>query len=379
MEFLMKLKLWLGTITILACLSGCAHRYYMPKDEYYTGSTWPFARKGIEATARIASDFKGNLNLKWERKVADNPIGPLSMGKGCLIFCGTRKRVNFFDLETGAYLGKYNGGRNIQTGLVVVDTLAYFGMGPSKNELVCLNLLNLDRMWSIGLKDATGPPIIIDKQLYIGSASGRIYCLDRLNGEVIWGDSVGARTPSGPSSNGEIVYFPFDNGIVQGYDAVTGRKIFSMDIEQPLMGKAVVADSTLFVAGSEGEIFALDSRNGRILWRKDLHSRIWASPALDESHLYVADNDGYLRAYDVNGGALRWEFRSGGVILSSPVVVGDFVIFASLDRGLYCLNRTSGEMASKKELKSPIQFPVISDGRSIYAVSRNGTLQCYGD
>jgi outer membrane protein assembly factor BamB len=365
-------------LIIILIASGCSKKFYLKPGEESSASDWSYVRGDLQSTGVLESDFNGRLNLKWEKNVSERPIGPLTIGQGNLILCGSKGRAYFFDLNTGKYLGRYKANRAIQTGMVGVDSLAYFAVGPRKDELVCLNLLNAKKIWSLGLKDVTGTPIIMEDRLYVGCARGRVYCLDRLSGNVIWQDSAGAKNLAGPSGDGGAVYFPFDDGTIEGYDAMSGETLFKTDLGQPLIAKAAVGES-IYVAGAEGGFYAVDKESGRIIWTKQFDYPIWTSPALDDGVIYIGDSGGYLRALRESGGEVLWEFKGQGVILASPIVVGDYVLFASLDRSLYCLDKQTGRLISKREFKRGLHVSPVSDGNIICAASHDGTIQCFGD
>ena len=360
-------------------LSGCGKKFRLERDAENRSSVWPYSGgyDGDSIALKI-SDFSGNLNLKWRKKVSGVPIGPLSIGAGKLIVCTTTGRVYFFEPENGRYLGKYKSKANIQTGLTVVDSLAYFAMGPIKNRMVCLNLHNRKTLWRAEIKDVTGAPIIMENRLYLASDLGWVECRNSLNGDIIWRDSVGAKSAAGPSLNEGIVYFPFDDGRLIGFEELTGKMIINVDLKQPLVSKVAIGDM-IFVSGIAGIFSALDKKTGKIIWERSFEWPIWISPATDESMVYVGDNGGLLRALDKNDGRTLWTFQADGVILSAPITVGKYLIFASLDKYLYCLDKKSGLLNSKWKNNHEIRFPVISDGESVYVISQDGLISCLGD
>ncbi|MCP4703546.1 MAG: hypothetical protein GY865_02970, partial [candidate division Zixibacteria bacterium] len=145
----MKVRTILIIILVLSFIfSGCGKKFRLERDIDYSYSIWPYSG-GYDGGSKPdkASEFSGNLNLKWKRKVLGSTIGPLSIGGGKLIACTTTGRVRFYDLKNGKYLGKYKTRANVQTGLTVVDSLAYFASGPVKNLFVCLNLHNRKTLW----------------------------------------------------------------------------------------------------------------------------------------------------------------------------------------------------------------------------------------
>jgi len=375
----MNFRLIISTFLIFAVLlPGCSRKFHLKRDREYPSSPWNFVRKNQQATASLKSGFKGQLNLKWGKKVSEGPIGPLTIAAGNLIFCGTKGRVNFYDLKTGHYNGRYKAKRAIQTGLTTIDSLAYFAVGPRRDEFICLNLHNQKKVWSRNLKDVTGAPIIIEDRLFVGSATGRIFCLNHFSGEILWNDSLKAKTLAGPSADSKTVFFPFDDGRIRGYDALKGDLIFETNLNQPLVSKVAVG-SNVYVAGAEGGLFALNRENGETIWKKEFPYPIWTSPALDDGMLYFGDNGGSLRAINAAGGDVVWEFKSNGVILSSPIVMGDYVLFGSLDRDFYCLEKKTGRLASKREFNSGIRFPAVGDNGLICVTADDGTIQCFGN
>ncbi len=368
----------LPAIMAIFLVSGCSKQFTLPRADIMTPPSWQYPRKDIGAGAVIKSDFGGQLNLIWQKKNSESPLGPLTIGAGKLIYCGSRSRIFFYDLATGDYLGMYKARYGVQSGVVVSDSLAYFAVGQTKNRLICLNLLNRKVSWAFNIKDVTGAPIIIENRLYAGSSDGKLICLNKKTGEELWQYPAEGRCLAGPSGDGEMVFFPQDNGTILGLKAATGDKIFEAELDQPLVTKAVIGEK-VYLTGSEGGFFALDRSSGNIVWKKTFPYPIWTSPALDNGMLYFGDNGGNLMALAETDGETLWQFRADGVIVSSPIVVGDYLLFASLDRNLYCLDKDTGELVSKREFKRGINFPAVSDGKVICVAAHDGTIQCFGD
>lgn len=366
-------------LTLVVLLSGCTKKFRLERGSEYPRAILPNSG-GFdgESLGKTTSGFSGKLNLKWQRKLHGQPIGPLSIGAGKLIACTTTGRIGFVDPKNGRYLGKYNARANVQTGLTVIDSLAYFAAGPIKNRLVCFNLHNRKTLWRAGIKDITGTPIIINNRIYLAADFGWVECRDRITGDIIWRDSVGAKSLAGPSFDGGVVYFPLDDGRLLGFEELTGKMIINVDLKQPLVSKVAI-DGMVFISGMAGTFSALDKKTGEIIWERSFEWPIWTSPAIDENMVYVGDNGGLLRALDKKDGRTLWNFQADGVILSAPITVGNYLIFASLDKYLYCIDKKSGLLNAKWKNDREIRFPAISDGESVYVISQDGLISCLGD
>jgi outer membrane protein assembly factor BamB len=357
--------------------TGCSKKFRLRDSDELT-SAWIFDRGDAQSTGHMESQFAGNLNLKWQRKISDNPVGPLTIGAGKLIVCSSRGRAYFFDTKSGQYRGRYKSKSNLQTGIIMVDSLGYMGLGPLKDQFRCVNFNNRKTIWNAPLKDVTGSPIIIEDKVFLVSASGSVECRNRLSGDLIWQESVNAKSLAGPSYADDQVYVPLDDGRFYGFDAETGNMKYELILNEPLVSKAAVGDM-IFIAGSEGTLYALDKSTNNVVWQRSFEWPMWGAPAVDRNMVFVGDNGGYLRALDKDDGHTIWEFRSNGVIVASPIIVGNFLVFASLDRNVYCVDKKTGLLNSKSQTKHGIHFSPISDGESIFIATHGGTIQCLGD
>ena len=85
-----------------------------------------------------------------------------------------RERAHFFDIETGKNDGRISIKGNAQTGLVIIDSLAYYSEGYKENKIKCFNLHTQATTWEAPVKDVTGTPIIkedriLQTELYVAA------------------------------------------------------------------------------------------------------------------------------------------------------------------------------------------------------------------
>jgi outer membrane protein assembly factor BamB len=72
--------------------------------------------------------------------------------------------------------------------------------------------------------------------------------------------------------------------------------------------------------------------------------------------------------------ALAWKFKTGGRVISSPLVVGDVVYVGSTDGSLYALNRADGSQRWKFDSKGPIASSPAFHAGMVYVLSSDGLL-----
>jgi outer membrane protein assembly factor BamB len=93
----------------------------------------------------------------------------------------------------------------------------------------------------------------------------------------------------------------------------------------------------------------------------------------------IASNSGELTVFDSKTGQRLWHYDAKEVIKSSPIIVGDYVLFGTMAGKLYSMKVADGAHVSKRELAGAISQSPISDGQFIYVATDAGELVCLGD
>jgi eukaryotic-like serine/threonine-protein kinase len=100
---------------------------------------------------------------------------------------------------------------------------------------------------------------------------------------------------------------------------------------------------SLYVADGAGGQEKLDARTGTLLWRFQTQARTISAPAtVAAGSVYFGTIDGTIYALSAASGKENWHFSTGGAILGSPVVNGNFVYLGSDDGKLYALDASTG-------------------------------------
>jgi polyvinyl alcohol dehydrogenase (cytochrome) len=213
-----------------------------------------------------------------------------------------------------------------------------------------------------------GQPTIVGGRLFLTSSSGRIYSLDAKTGCMHWryDAAAGVRTTPvigqfrGTSPSGYLVYFGDFQREVYALDALSGRVVWKVNVENHprsvLTGAPVLYKDVLYVplssweetAGgvgsyacctARGGLLALNAKNGQTLWKtyaitqspaptvKNIAGTqmygpaggaVWSAPTIDARRqtIYMATGDSYtdvaedgsdaIIALDLATGAVKW-------------------------------------------------------------------------
>ena len=210
------------------------------------------------------------------------------------------------------------------------------------------------------------------------------------------------------------------NGI-SAYTLDKGKKRWFFPIEGGLAGAATISDAVLFFGGSDGVMYALRLDTGTVLWQyrtgltsvsaptikgnylyfassnkiycldKKTGESIWtystpvrsaeftvegiARPLLSDSLIYFKVSDGTLVALDFKG-RLKWKQELSGSdsrftsALSNPVMGKICLYSASLESGIYCLNKKTGKIIWKTSKGS--HGDLLLSGSSLLYPSHDG-------
>jgi len=241
-------------------------------------------------------------------------------------------------------------------------------------------------------------PAVAGDLVFVGSADGHLYAVDRSTGRERWRFDAASPILSSPAVARGRVFFQDRAGSVHAVDALSGRQVwhFESGPEMPLpwgnegwdyfTSSPVPAGGSLLVGAGDGNLYALDMESGAERWRHTTGGRIRSSPAVADSTAFVGSADGSVYAVDLASGMLRWRFDTEGrslnsaefgfdrrTVQSSPAVDDESVYVGARDGHLYAIGRASGELLWRfdHEVSWVISSPAVVDG-VVYVGSSDG-------
>lgn len=213
--------------------------------------------------------------------------------------------------------------------------------------------------------------------------------------QVIWETGIG----SGPGSNyhqftpaigDDYVFAASREGEVIALDRASGKKVWTVELEEPLLGGVGAGSGTLVVANEEGEVIALDSRTGEERWRRQVASEVVAQPQVNSDLVVVQVINGQVAAFDRVTGDARWTYDSQIPQLSlrgtgAPVLTAGVTLAGFANGKLVAIDNNSGnaiweQRVALAEGRSELERIVDVDGRpliydgSVFVGSYQGRL-----
>ncbi len=369
----------LAGILILACFCGCSPNSALKRQALTEESPWAFARGDLAGLGSVTiPGFSGQLNLIWESRVSDKPIGPMTIYHDQIIYSGTKKRIRFIDLATGRQVGQYKTKGLAQSGVVLRDSIAYYSLAPKKNRLMAVNLVHRDQLWSHPIKDAASGSIIVDNRLIVGSGDGRLSAYDLKSGKLAWSFQTGGKLVAPPTFGSGLIFQPDAQGRLYAVSLSDGKEQFTVHADGPLVSLAVIADRIYF-ADVDGGLYAADPSDGRLIWHAKANSPVWGPPAVADGRVIVGTSRGEVKAFDAETGLPLWTVDCQEVVKAPPLAINGYVLAGTLGGHLFLINAGDGSVVDRTTVAGAIAVSPVTDGRRIYVATQKGRILCFGE
>ncbi|MGE3666298.1 MAG: PQQ-binding-like beta-propeller repeat protein, partial [Steroidobacteraceae bacterium] len=219
-----------------------------------------------------------------------------------------------------------------------------------------------------------GSPVLADGVVYVASASGALFALDRDTGQERWKFTSRMPIASTPAIDRGTLYFVSSTGALAALDTATGKPkwIFATEYERRFEARGlhgygpagqtmpdswdvftsspVVAEGKVFFGSGDGNVYAVDASSGVLQWKFPMRDVVHASPAYADGTIYVGSWGGDFRAIDAATGQSKWLFQAGEDpamhnqvgFQSSAAVVDGVVYVGCRDAHVYALDAKTG-------------------------------------
>jgi outer membrane protein assembly factor BamB len=134
----------------------------------------------------------------------------------------------------------------------------------------------------------------------------------------------------------------------------------------------VSTDGVLYIGTFGKEMIALDATTGSVRWRFTTQDWVWSGPALSDNVLYFGDLSGYFYALKAADGTSHWRIQPQNAIVSTPVVLADKIYFTTEADTLFTVS-TAGDIITSKVIGGLIYSSPVIVGETILVAPTNFT------
>lgn len=317
----------------------------------------------------------------WDYNVdAGFNLNALSLSDALLFASTLRGEIYAIDISSGKRLGHLSrfGGSFYCAPLINGKEIIFTIDGNKKYSLVSYDITKGKPVWEFNGGFIRSSPIMVDKKIYIANKSGKLFCVNSVDGKQIWVSepTKGGTFFTSPSSDLKNLFIGNTNGKLFAVSLENGTTIWEKNFEGGFYCDASVSGTTLFI-GNDDNYFRAISVNGDILWEKNLGTKFLSSSTFYKNLVVTAGVNGIVYGLDISSGEIIWEFQTNGSISASPVVSRDYIFIGSFDRKFYCLNAANGERVWDFETEGRIKTTAVVWQGFIFAGSDDRKVYCF--
>ena len=367
-----------GFLFTVMVLAGCGKAFHLHTAETAQKSPWPYHHGDLEGQSAVkGGSFNGKLDVVWEQG-GDRPAGPLTIYNGLLYDPGADDKIRIYDISDGSYRGRLKIRGTPQTGLVLLDTLAFFSTAPIRDRLYAYDLLRNRRIWHRPLRDAVNGTILYRGSLIVASRPGAVLALDPATGDTRWKYQAEAMITTPPVAFEDQVFVATDDAHLLALSADSGNQLYSVELEETAMGSPAV-QTLVYVGDVDGNVYGIDPFDGSVSWTIQLTGSIWASPAVAGGMVFIGDRSGQITALNGATGETVWQHQATDVITASPVVVNGYLVVGTLAGKVISFRAADGQVVETRHFSGGIAYGPVSDGQRVYIATEKGDLIALGE
>jgi outer membrane protein assembly factor BamB len=246
--------------------------------------------------------------------------------------------------------------------------------------------------WRVNVGSVESSPLLVGRRLYFGSWDHNLYAYELRGKErprIRWTFRADDQIVAAPAYANGAVFIATSNGSVYAVDGQTGRMRWHSSSfsrfgrREYFYATPTVAYGRVFVGNADGTVYAFGAGSGHLLWAQKVGTYVYTAAAVWRKTIFVGTWDGYFVALDARTGDVRWRFSAPASITGAPTVLAGLVYFSTCGRcGVGGLRRVKtgprGTWALNARNGQPIwrfhdgkYSPLVADGFRVYVVGRN--------
>jgi outer membrane protein assembly factor BamB len=176
------------------------------------------------------------------------------------------------------------------------------------------------------------------------------------------------------------IYAMSQSGLVQAFDAETGRQLWQTEVgERSFPSSGVGASKKLVAAVNGSSVYCLEPETGKVLWKKRCETAVMGNPAATDDSIFVPLADGRMQIFDATTDGNRTQTMiSKGASFNPPTVAGTVVAWGT-DKGVLSVAPVDNMNRIMYRLKadSAIDAPATSKGNLMFVASHHGFLYAF--
>ena len=152
---------------------------------------------------------------------------------------------------------------------------------------------------------------------------------------------------------------------------------WKFETNSSIVSSPVLDDGKIIFGTLNRSFYSIDS-NGSLNWIfNDSKGWFWAEPVIDSGVIYASNLDGNIYALRSNSGQIMWAYKTDNPIISSPVIMDDFLIFVSKEGELQVIHKDTKRKLGSCNLNQKVYSSIESYENKVFIQVSDGSLRAY--
>jgi eukaryotic-like serine/threonine-protein kinase len=229
-------------------------------------------------------------------------------------------------------------------------------------------------LWTFDCEDEVrGSPAYDEGKIYIGALDNNLYAIDAVNGSFIWKYPTQGAIVGKPVIKERFLYLGSEDTYLHVLTASTGRLVWTYHTGSYVRSSPCLTDNYIFLGSDDGYLHSININSGRKVWQFQTGGPVRSTAAFRNNLIYTGCETGDFYCLDLFG-EQKWHFHAKRSVTSSPLLVDDIVLFASMDSTLYAIDAKMGWEIWRFRLgRGSISSP-CSDGKTVFLGAADGLI-----
>ncbi|MCK7540791.1 MAG: PQQ-binding-like beta-propeller repeat protein [Marinilabiliales bacterium] len=198
--------------------------------------------------------------------------------------------------------------------------------------------------------------------------------------KLLWSYTGGARTVSSPVTDGKMIFFGDNNGVLHAVTA-DGKPAWKVDTETTIEAAPIISGNMVIYGSLDGKLRALDTKTGKEVWTYATENQISGSANIVKGPkgpvIIVGSYDYNLHSVDAATGKGIWKFETDNFINGTPAISSDMIVFGGCDGFLRIVNSLTGLEVRNNPVDVYIAAsPALTSDR-VYVGDYEGSVYCF--
>ena len=161
-----------------------------------------------------------------------------------------------------------------------------------------------------------------------------------------------------PAIDGDVIYVASSNGNIYAINRESGNTLWRIRLEDEITGGVGVGGDLVLVGTLNSSLIALDADSGEIVWETAVSSEVLSAPAANNRVVVAQAVDGKLSGHDAETGEQIWIYENTVPALSlrgtsSPLIIENFVLAAFGNGSVVSLATDNGTLRWEERVAIP--------------------------